>query len=477
MSSAEPVRRHGPHGDQPQPADRRRTPRACSTPSARRWSPRGSPRATPPGARAGPGRAVDVLPRRRVRAARRRDPRPRRRADADARRAGRAQRRRRLPRVSAATPALVDVEDVRPGVDALLASHVAQLRTVLAAVERGRRRRSPTPSSRCSPGGKRLRAAFCYWSWRAHGGVPGTPRGRRRAARRRGARALPGRGPVPRRRDGRLRHPARSARRAPRVRRGCTRGTASPGDARAVRRCRRRSCSATSRSSPASRSSRAPSPLQPVARAERARVGVRPHADRGHRRPVPRRARAGAAVGRGPGERRGRAREVIRAKAARYSVEHPIVLGAALADADEADARAAAGRSGCRSARRSSCATTCSGVFGDPATTGKPAGDDLREGKRTVLVARAPSRAPGAAATTPRVQLLRGPPRRPRPSPRTTSPSSPTRSRARARPTTSRRSSTTSPAGRSRSMDVAAVARAGARAADRPRARGGRPHA
>ena len=29
------------------------------------------------------------------------------------------------------------------------------------------------------------------------------------------------------------------------------------------------------------------------------------------------------------------------------------------------------------------------GVFGDPAVTGKPAGDDLREGKRTVLVARA----------------------------------------------------------------------------------------
>jgi geranylgeranyl diphosphate synthase type I len=29
------------------------------------------------------------------------------------------------------------------------------------------------------------------------------------------------------------------------------------------------------------------------------------------------------------------------------------------------------------------------GVFGDPATTGKPAGDDLREGKRTYLVAAA----------------------------------------------------------------------------------------
>ena len=29
------------------------------------------------------------------------------------------------------------------------------------------------------------------------------------------------------------------------------------------------------------------------------------------------------------------------------------------------------------------------GVFGDPAVTGKPAGDDLREGKRTALVAMA----------------------------------------------------------------------------------------
>ena len=29
------------------------------------------------------------------------------------------------------------------------------------------------------------------------------------------------------------------------------------------------------------------------------------------------------------------------------------------------------------------------GVFGDPAETGKPAGDDLREGKRTYLVATA----------------------------------------------------------------------------------------
>jgi geranylgeranyl diphosphate synthase, type I len=33
------------------------------------------------------------------------------------------------------------------------------------------------------------------------------------------------------------------------------------------------------------------------------------------------------------------------------------------------------------------------GVFGDPGETGKPAGDDLREGKRTVLLAIARARA------------------------------------------------------------------------------------
>jgi len=38
------------------------------------------------------------------------------------------------------------------------------------------------------------------------------------------------------------------------------------------------------------------------------------------------------------------------------------------------------------------------GVFGDPATTGKPAGDDLREGKRTYLVAAAFEAAPAQEA-------------------------------------------------------------------------------
>jgi geranylgeranyl diphosphate synthase type I len=38
------------------------------------------------------------------------------------------------------------------------------------------------------------------------------------------------------------------------------------------------------------------------------------------------------------------------------------------------------------------------GVFGDPAGTGKPAGDDLREGKRTVLVALASQSSSAAQA-------------------------------------------------------------------------------
>src|SRR6185369_9030139 len=41
------------------------------------------------------------------------------------------------------------------------------------------------------------------------------------------------------------------------------------------------------------------------------------------------------------------------------------------------------------------------GVFGDPEVTGKPAGDDLREGKRTALIAHA-----GAAATPAQAVVL-----------------------------------------------------------------------
>ncbi len=96
--------------------------------------------------------------------------------------------------------------------------------------------------------------------------------------------------------------------------------------------------------------------------------------------------------GQDPAADEARARQVVRAKSARYSVEHPVVLGAALAGADGA-ARAACGAFGLPLGEAFQLRDDLLGVFGDPATTGKPAGDDLREGKRTVLVARAMSHA------------------------------------------------------------------------------------
>jgi len=83
-----------------------------------------------------------------------------------------------------------------------------------------------------------------------------------------------------------------------------------------------------------------------------------------------------------------RAREVIRAKSARYSVECPLLLGAALAGADS-DALDRCSRFGLPLGEAFQLRDDLLGVFGDPRTTGKPAGDDLREGKRTVLVVRA----------------------------------------------------------------------------------------
>ena len=61
-----------------------------------------------------------------------------------------------------------------------------------------------------------------------------------------------------------------------------------------------------------------------------------------------------------------------------------------------------------RSDALSSSATTSSACSGDAAVTGKPAGDDLREGKLTVLVAKAMAAAQPAA--TSRLEGLLGRP-------------------------------------------------------------------
>ena len=82
------------------------------------------------------------------------------------------------------------------------------------------------------------------------------------------------------------------------------------------------------------------------------------------------------------------ARQVIRFKSAKYSVEHPLLIGGLLADASP-ELLAAFSAYGLPLGEAFQLRDDVLGVFGDPGETGKPAGDDLREGKRTVLVAHA----------------------------------------------------------------------------------------
>jgi geranylgeranyl diphosphate synthase type I len=83
-----------------------------------------------------------------------------------------------------------------------------------------------------------------------------------------------------------------------------------------------------------------------------------------------------------------RASKVATYKSAKYTVERPLLLGAALAGAP-AGVRAAYSAYGLPLGEAFQLRDDVLGVFGDPEQTGKPAGDDLREGKRTYLVAAA----------------------------------------------------------------------------------------
>ncbi|NUR07836.1 MAG: polyprenyl synthetase family protein [Nocardioidaceae bacterium] len=91
------------------------------------------------------------------------------------------------------------------------------------------------------------------------------------------------------------------------------------------------------------------------------------------------------------------AMRVLRYKSAKYSVERPLHVGASLAGGDDAVLDALSGF-GLPLGEAFQLRDDLLGVFGDPAVTGKPAGDDLTEGKRTVLVALALEAAPGADA-------------------------------------------------------------------------------
>ena len=83
-----------------------------------------------------------------------------------------------------------------------------------------------------------------------------------------------------------------------------------------------------------------------------------------------------------------RARTVVQYKSAKYTIEKPLHLGAALAGAGP-EVIAAYTAFGLPLGEAFQLRDDILGVFGDPKETGKPAGDDLREGKRTILVAMA----------------------------------------------------------------------------------------
>jgi geranylgeranyl diphosphate synthase, type I len=86
---------------------------------------------------------------------------------------------------------------------------------------------------------------------------------------------------------------------------------------------------------------------------------------------------------------------VVRYKSAKYSIERPLHIGAALAGADEALIDQLS-RFGLPLGEAFQLRDDLLGVFGDPEVTGKPAGDDLSEGKRTVLIALALNALEGA---------------------------------------------------------------------------------
>jgi geranylgeranyl diphosphate synthase type I len=289
----------------------------------------------------------------------------------------------------------VDTEDLRTRVDALLTQHVEELLPELVSSGTGAAPLAEALGVMLA-GGKRLRAAFCYWSWRAHGGDPGSPDAD--VVLRVGAalelfqaaalfhddvmddsdtrRGLPAA-----HRSFAARHAARGWSGDPR--RFGESAAILLGDLALVA-SEREFVRAVATCSPERRTA-----AHAVFERMRTEVTVGQYLD------------LLAQVlpwGEDPAADEDRAREVVIAKAARYSVEHPLLLGAVLAGADDA-ALAATSAFGLPLGEAFQLRDDLLGVFGDPATTGKPAGDDLREGKRTVLVARAMAHAQAAGDT------------------------------------------------------------------------------
>jgi geranylgeranyl diphosphate synthase type I len=96
-------------------------------------------------------------------------------------------------------------------------------------------------------------------------------------------------------------------------------------------------------------------------------------------------------------EQLSRAHRVLVYKSAKYSVEAPLTIGASMGGGSLPQL-AALREFGLPLGIAYQLRDDMLGVFGDPSVTGKPAGDDLREGKRTVLIALARAGLPATSA-------------------------------------------------------------------------------
>jgi geranylgeranyl diphosphate synthase type I len=224
-------------------------------------------------------------------------------------------------------------------------------------------------------GGKRLRPAFCYWGYR----------GRRRRGRRRGrhggggARAVPGLRAHPRRRHGRQRHPARAARRPPPLRQHPPHRVLD-GDPEAFGVGAAVLLGDLCLSWSDEMLTTSGLPADRLAAGHRVYADMRTELMGGQYLDLLEQARGGGSIE--------RALRVARYKSAKYTIEKPLHLGAALAGAEQAVLDGYSGY-GLPLGEAFQLRDDVLGVFGDPSVTGKPAGDDLREGKRTAMVAMA----------------------------------------------------------------------------------------
>jgi geranylgeranyl diphosphate synthase, type I len=79
---------------------------------------------------------------------------------------------------------------------------------------------------------------------------------------------------------------------------------------------------------------------------------------------------------------------IARYKSGKYTIERPLHFGASLASQSDTDIFSIYSAYGLPLGEAFQLRDDLLGIFGDPHVTGKPAGDDLREGKRTVLIAK-----------------------------------------------------------------------------------------